>query len=115
MGLVTKVVAAATGTLARQVNANNTAKTICARGMMMPTTMPSATPRGTERRVKRQSSGARTRFAKGERKRLARIDSCVGMWRANQRGALWGIIDLAPLAKQAALLAFPVPFLFALA
>src|SRR3546814_16002301 len=78
-GLVMKVVSAATGTLARQLNASSAATATCANGTMIPMIMPRATPRGTDRRVKRHSSGARIRFAKGERKRFARKLSCVGM------------------------------------
>src|SRR3546814_7384189 len=83
-GLVMKVVSAATGTLARQLNASSAATATCANGTMIPMIMPRATPRGTDRRVKRHSSGARIRFAKGERKRFARKLSCVGMFRSEE-------------------------------
>src|SRR5690606_2672549 len=60
------------------------ANRICANGMMMPTSNPSATPRGTERRVKRHSSDRSTRPANGRMKRLCSICSRVGMLLRNQ-------------------------------
>ncbi len=44
-----KVVSAAAGILARSGNASIAEKGICATGKRIPVTIPSATPRGTER------------------------------------------------------------------
>src|SRR5690606_296693 len=48
---------------------------------MTPTSSPNATPRGTERRVKRHNSDRRTRCANGRTKRLPSSCSRVGMLR----------------------------------
>ena len=60
-GLVMKVTSADNGTFARAGKDMKAARNICPTGMMKPAKMPSATPRGTLRRVKRQSSGVRNR------------------------------------------------------
>ena len=83
-GLVTKVANAASGTLARTETLSSAANRICANGMITPTTSPSATPRGTERRVNRHSSARSTRCANGRMKRLCSICSRVGMLRRAQ-------------------------------
>src|SRR5687768_8877415 len=117
-GLVTKVVSAATGTLARTDRHSNEAMRICANGTMMPTIIPSATPRGTERRVKRQSSDRSTRFANGRIHLLRSICSRVGRLRWIQAEVLasigggllrgWAGARLAAVAQQSRLVALPV-------
>ena len=93
-GLVTKVVKAASGTLARTGALSSAANRICANGTMIPTISPSAIPRGTERRVKRHSSDRNTRCANGRMKRLPSICSRVGMLRFAQRETLCIIVGL---------------------
>src|SRR5690606_30727170 len=83
-GLVTKVASAASGTFARTETLSSAANRICAKGTMIPTSNPSATPRGTERRVKRHSSERSTRLANGRMKRLRAICSRVGMFLRSQ-------------------------------
>src|SRR3546814_15285073 len=64
---------------------------MCANGNKVPVRMPSATPRGTDRRVKRHSDGARIRCATGFRRRLRAMCSRGGMCRRTQ----------APIAEDA--------------
>ena len=85
--MVTKVVSAAAGMLARNGSASSAEKAICATGNRMPVTMPNATPRGTERRVARHSAGWRTRWATGRSQRLRSNPSRVGMLRRPQATA----------------------------
>ncbi len=86
-GLDRNVMAAATGILARKGSASSAAPAICTPGIIrnMPTNRPSATPRGTDRRVKRHSDGSSTRCATGARMRLRSIDSRVGQLACHQR------------------------------
>src|SRR3546814_20393934 len=91
-GLVMKVVSAATGTLARQLNASSAATATCANGTMIPMIMPRATQRGTDRRVKRDSPGARIRLATDERKRFPRKLSCVGRFRQEEGRGGEGVV-----------------------
>jgi hypothetical protein len=76
-----KVAASAAGMFARTNTARNVATTKWASGIMTPTNSPSATPRGTERRVKRHSSECSTRCANGRTKRFRSSCSRVGMCR----------------------------------
>src|SRR5689334_7149415 len=78
---------------------------------MTPVTMPSATPRGTDRRVKRHSAGARTRCATGRRTRLCSNVSRLGRLRDIHPLIRAQSPISAPIAEEPALLALPVPFL----
>src|SRR5690349_18683690 len=110
-GLVTNVVSAAIGTLARTGRHSSAENRICAKGTMIPTSIPSATPRGTERRVKRHNSDRSTRLAKGRITRLFSICSRVGMLRWIQALLRSNIARLPALAHQARLVALPVAIL----
>src|SRR3546814_8095512 len=72
---MSNVTITAVGTFARVGNANSAASGMCANGNKVPVRMPSATPRGTDRRVKRHSDGARIRCATGFRRRLRAMRS----------------------------------------
>ena len=91
-GLVMKVTSVDSGTLARAGSAMNAARKICPTGMMKLANTPSATPRGTLRRVKRHSSGVRNRCAIGWRYLLRAICSRVGMRRRSQSAS--AVFDL---------------------
>jgi hypothetical protein len=67
---------------------------ICTPGInaKMPTSRPTATPRGTERRVKRHSSG---RCAKGRMNRLPSSCSRLGMFRRSHPA----IREVSPLIR----------------
>src|SRR3546814_8275325 len=77
--------------------------------------MPSATPRGTDRRVKRHSDGARIRCATGFRRRLRAMCSRVGMCRRTQAPIAEDAPTSAAIPEQAPLFALPVAFLDRLA
>ena len=79
-GLVMNVTKAASGTLAREGSARKAARKICPMGTMKAANSPSATPRGTERRVKRHNSGERKRCAMGARYLFSAISSRVGVF-----------------------------------
>jgi hypothetical protein len=71
-GLDKKVMAAAIATLPRSAMQARAAPTICKPGTIrkMPTNKPIATPRGTERRVKRHRSDSRMRVTERPQQRL---------------------------------------------
>ena len=94
-GLVMKVTSADSGTFARAGKAMNAARKICPTGMMKPANTPSATPRGTLRRVKRQSSGVRNRWAIGRKYLFCAICSRVGMRKRIQSAS--AVFDLRSL------------------
>src|SRR3546814_12265824 len=73
--------------------------------------MPSATPRGTDRRVKRHSDGARIRCATGFRRRLRAMCSRVGMCRRTQAPIAEDAPTSAAIPEQAPMFALPVAFL----
>ncbi len=56
-GLMTSVQIAATATLARVGIATSAAMIVCMKGMITATNSPTATPRGTERRLILHSEG----------------------------------------------------------
>ena len=80
---------------ARAGKAMNAARKICPTGMMKPANTPSATPRGTLRRVKRQSSGVRNRWAIGRKYLFCAICSRVGMRKRIQSAS--AVFDLRSL------------------
>src|SRR3990170_203240 len=111
-GLLRKVIAAATGMLARNGAESRAAPTTWTPGTIrkIPTNRPTATPRGTERRVKRHSSEWRMRSPNGFSQRLLSISSRVGACRPIKRRKKAEM--LAMLAQQPALLALPVALFF---
>src|SRR5688572_5603813 len=113
-GLVRKVIPAATGILARTGSEKIAAPMICTPGIRnrTPTNRPTATPRGTERRVKRHNSSRRKWVRNGREKRCPAICSRLGMLRVNQAPKRSGS---AMLAHQPALLPLPVLLLLMLA
>src|SRR5438309_4106100 len=112
-GLTTSVSTAATATLARAGIARSAATKVCITGMMTATNSPSATPRGTDRRLRRHSEGCRRCGAKGRSSRYWSIVSRVGTWPFSQRTS--GRLASAIASKQPLLLPLPVPFLHRLA
>src|SRR5687767_539089 len=113
-GLVRKVIAAATGMLALTGSEKIAAPTICTPGIRKstPTKSPTATPRGTERRVKRHNSSRLRWVRNGREKRCPAIWSRLGTLRLNQAPKRSGS---AMLAHQPSLLPLPVLLFFMLA
>ena len=94
-GLVMKVTSVDSGTLARAGSAMKAAKKIWPTGTIKPAKIPSATPRGTLRRVKRHNSGVRNRCAMGRKYLFRAICSRVGMRRRIQSDR--NVLDLRSL------------------
>src|ERR1044072_6950170 len=115
-GLVRKVIPAAIGMLPRTGTQNKAAPMIWTPGIRKktPTNSPIATPRGTDRRVKRQNSEWSTRGPNGLIQRLSascsRLGMLAAMVRANQLFA-----GSAMVPHQPALLALPVLLLLIVA
>src|ERR1700712_37567 len=116
-GLITSVTISAITILARAGSASNAATNVCATGMIGATNRPSATARGTDRRLKCHRSGFSKRSAKGASQRLAVMVSRVGICPRNQCAMLEKLTAMAAstlVTHDARGIALPVLFLLVL-
>src|SRR5690242_8536245 len=97
-------------TFARAGIARIAAIATCMKGMITPTPSPSATARGTDRRVSRHKAGLLRWRAKGRSKRYWSTVSRVGIWRVSQLRRA-GRLASAIGSEQPLLLPLPVAFL----
>src|SRR6266498_2122602 len=110
-GLTTNVKAAATATLARAGIASTAATAVCITGIITATNRPSATARGTERRLRRHNEEWVKCDANGRSRRFWWTVSRVGMCRLShsKRLAFGGASSIVP--EQPLLLPLPVTLL----